>query len=263
MKMQNLSSVCPVPERPTKPRGCGIRLGLECKKIRRTGLLPAFIGGGLLAAAVPVIDMAVRSERYVNLPGSPVSILLSANWQMMAMLNALLLVTAACILYHTEYADNALLKMCSLPLRENSLFFGKFFLLILLLVLTLALELSALGFCCYRWFSFSRKTLTELAGNMGFFLLLMLPAALLSLLFACACKNMWISLGIGLVCIFMATMLPADNFVLALFPFALPFHILAGMPGDTAKGFAAAAGLESLGLCAAEVLFLKVRRWLS
>lgn len=262
--MQNLSSA-----QPAKPRGCGVTLRLECKKIRRTGLLPAFAGGGLLAAAIPVTDMAVRSERYVNSPGSPAFILLTADWQMMAMLNVLLLVTAACILYHTEYADNAILKMDSLPLRESSLFFSKFFLMALLSALALALELAALGLCCYRWFTLSRETVTELACHMGFSLLLMLPAALLSLLLACACKNMWISLGIGLVCIFLATMLPSGNyashgsFALSLFPFAMPFQILAGMPGHTAGGFAAAAGLESLVLCAAAVIFLRVRRWLS
>lgn len=251
------------PYKTKSRRSYGLGLGLEYKKIKRSGLLPAFIGCGLLAAAFPVLDMAVRSERYLGLPGSPVSILLHADWQMMSMLNILLLVVAACILYHTEYADNALLKMCSLPLRESSLFYGKLVLTVLMLTLTLALEAAALGFCCYRWFPFSREMLIELAGNMGFFLLLLLPASMLALLLACACKNMWISLGIGVVCIFMATMLPTDNLVLSLFPFALPFQILADLPGETACGYAVAAALESLGLCVSGVLFIKIRRRLS
>ena len=263
MKMQSASTGYPVPNRPAKYRECRINPGLEYKKIKRTGLLPAFIGCGLLSAVVPMAEMAVRSERYQGLPDSPVSILLHADWQMMAMLGVLLLVVAACILYHTEYADNALLKMCSLPLRESSLFFGKILLLLPLLVFTLALEAAALGFCCWRWFTFSPELLMELVCNMGFSLLLMLPAALLSLLLACACKNMWISLGIGVICIFTATMLPTDNFVLSLFPYAMPFQILAGMTEDIAGKFMAAAALESLGLCAAEVLFLKIRRWLT
>ena len=62
-------------------------VSLECKKVKRTGFLPAFFGGGILAAAVPVINMAVRSEMYLNQQGSPIQILLGANWQMMAMLN--------------------------------------------------------------------------------------------------------------------------------------------------------------------------------
>ena len=81
---------------------------LECKKVKRTGFLPVFFGGSILAAAVPVINMVVRSEMYLNLPENPIQILLGANWQMMAMLNVLLVVAGACLLYHTEYADNAM-----------------------------------------------------------------------------------------------------------------------------------------------------------
>ena len=263
MKMQSVSTEYSVPVSPARCRGCRFKPGLEYKKIKRTGLLPAFIGCGLLSAVVPIAEMTVRSERYQSLPDSPVSILLHADWQMMSMLNVLLLVVAACILYHTEYADNALSKMCSLPLRESSLFFGKVLLLVPMLILTLALEAAALGICCWHWFALSPEILAELACNMGFSLLLILPSALLSLLLACACRNMWISLGIGVICIFTATMLPADNFVLSLFPYAMPFQIPAGMTEDIAGKFMAAAALECLGLCAAEVLFLKIRRCLA
>lgn len=263
MKTQSLpvSDRYPLHGRPAGHRGYGLKPGLEYKKIKRTGLLPAFAGCGLLAAAFPVADMTVRSERYLSLPDSPVSILLHADWQMMSMLNVLLLVLAACILYHTEVSDNALLKMCSLPMEESSLFFSKILLLVPMLIFTLALEAAALGFCCRHWLSFSPKVLTELVQSMGFSLLLLLPAALFSLLLACACKNMWISLGIGVVCIFTATMLPADNFLLSLFPFCMPFQILTNMQKETVIGSSIAAALESLGLCAAAILFLKIRRW--
>ena len=97
-------------------------ISLECKKIKRTGFLPAFLGGSILAGAVPVINMAVRSEMYQTQQGNPIQILLGANWQMMAMLNVLLVVAGSCLLYHTEYADNAMQKMKSLPLRESSVF---------------------------------------------------------------------------------------------------------------------------------------------
>lgn len=39
-------------------------LSLECKKAKRTGFIPAFLCGGILAAAVPIVNMAVRSEMY-------------------------------------------------------------------------------------------------------------------------------------------------------------------------------------------------------
>jgi RNA polymerase sigma factor (sigma-70 family) len=78
---------------------------LECQKVKRTGFTPAFIGGGIIAAAVPALNMAFRSEMYIHMDAAPVQILLNANWQMMAMLNVLLIVVGACILYNIEYAD--------------------------------------------------------------------------------------------------------------------------------------------------------------
>ena len=57
---------------------------LECKKMKRTGLITAFLGGGVLAAIIPVVNMAVRAENYLGMDASPVLILMDANWQMMA-----------------------------------------------------------------------------------------------------------------------------------------------------------------------------------
>ena len=124
-----------------------MRVSLECKKVKRTGFLPAFIGGGILAAAVPVINMAVRSEMYLNQPGNPIQILLGANWQMMAMLNVLLAVAGACLLYHTEYADNAMQKMKSLPIRESSIFLSKAVLTIFMSLFVLVTQAGAVAFC--------------------------------------------------------------------------------------------------------------------
>ena len=179
-------------------------VSLECKKVKRTGFLPAFIGGGILAAAVPVANMAVRSEMYLNQPGSPIQILLGANWQMMSMLNVLLAVAGACLLYHTEYADNAMQKMKSLPIRE--------------------------------------------------------PCIILSLLISEACKNMWVSLGVGVVCVFTATILPTTNFSLSLFPFAMPFQIFAGTDITQSTHYICGTVIE-LAVCGlAQLILVKVRR---
>ena len=137
-------------------------VSLECKKVKRTGFLPTFIGGGILAAAVPVINMAVRSEMYLNQPGSPIQILLGANWQMMAMLNVLLAVAGACLLYHTEYADNAMQKMKSLPIRESSIFFSKAVLTIFMSLFVLVIEAGAVTFCSYHWFEIGSGFFGEL-----------------------------------------------------------------------------------------------------
>ena len=127
-------------------------LTLECKKIKRTGFVPGLLGGGLLAAGVPVLNMAVRGEIYLGSSASPVSILMNANWQMMAMLNLLLIVTGACLMYHIEYGDHAIQKMRTLPMKESRLYFGKATLLASMCALMLLLEAAAIGFCLQRWF---------------------------------------------------------------------------------------------------------------
>ena len=131
--------------------------GLECKKIKRTGFIPTFIVGGLLAAAVPVVNMAVRSETYLGLESSPIQILMDANWQMMAMLNVLLLVAGACLMYHTEYADNAIQKMYMLPIKKQNLFFGKTVLIAVMGIVILIFEAIGIAFCSILWFELSGK----------------------------------------------------------------------------------------------------------
>lgn len=235
-------------------------VSLECKKVKRTGFLPAFFGGGILAAAVPVINMAVRPEMYLNLPGKPIQILLDANWQMMAMLNVLLVVAGACLLYHTEYADNAMQKMKSLPIRESSIFLGKAVLTVFMSFFVLVIEAGAVTFCSYHWFEIGKGFWGELCKYFGFSFLLMLPCVILSLLISEACKNMWVSLGIGVVCVFTATMLPTSNFALSLFPFAMPFQVFAGTDVTQPMHYICAATAELAVFGLVQLVFVKIRR---
>ena len=235
-------------------------VSLECKKAKRTGFLPTFLCGGILAAVVPIINMAVRSEMYLNLPGNPIQILLGANWQMMAMLNVLLVVTGACLLYHTEYADNAMQKMRSLPIRESSIFLSKAVLTIFMSLFVLVIEAGAVTLCSYHWFEIGSGFFGELCKGFGYSLFLMLPCIILSLLISEACKNMWVSLGIGVVCVFTATMLPTSHFALSLFPFALPFQIFAGTDITQSTHYICGA-IAELAVCGlAQLILVKVRR---
>lgn len=234
---------------------------LERKKIKRTGFIPTFMIGGLLAGAIPILNMAVRSDIYVGLAGTPLQILLDANWQMMAMLNILLIILGACMIYHTEYADNALQKMCTLPIAGGGLFLGKFVLMVTLCIAALAIEAAGIAFSSYHWFAFTGAVGTKLVQCFCYSLLLMLPAILASLLIAAVCKNMWISLGIGILCIFAATMmLPTDNFTLSLFPFALPFQTYISGTGSSVQTYVIAGAAESAVLAVAGLLIPRIRR---
>lgn len=236
---------------------------LELKKIKRTGFVPAFLVGGFLAACIPVLQTAVRKEVFIHLEESPVKILMDANWQMMAMLNILLIVAGACLLYHTEYADNAIQRMCTLPLEESRMFFGKFVLMCVICLGMLVLEGLGIAFCALYWFDRSAGQVWEVAKNLGYSFALLFPAILLALLISSACKNMWISLGIGVICVFIASMLPTDHFALSLFPFAMSFQIFAGTPEATLQNYLMAAAAESAVGIGASILFLKVRRLLA
>lgn len=237
-----------------------MKIALECKKIRRTGLVPAFLAGGAAAAALPIINTAVRTDTFAAMEGTPASILLDANSQMLAMLNLLLLTAGACILYHIEYADHALLKMQSLPARESGLFFGKLCLLIPLFLIVAVLETAALYYCGMRYLDGDAALFAEFLKSLGFSFLLTLPAAVLSLMIASVCRNMWNSLGICILCIFMATMLPTDNFIASLFPYALPFRVLPGVSADHVLRYCTAALCETGAVCMAEIIYLKIRR---
>ena len=70
---------------------------------------------------------------------------------MMAMLNILLVTSGTCLLYHIEYADNAIQKVKSLPLWESSVFFGKALLTIMMSAAALAIEAGAIAFCSCYW----------------------------------------------------------------------------------------------------------------
>ena len=235
-------------------------LALECKKIKRTGFTAAFIGGGILAGAVPLLSTTARSIELAGIDVSPVTALMNDNWQIVAMLNVLLLVTGACIIYHIEYADNALLKMKVLPQRENGLFFSKLLLMLIMAFAGLLLELAGVGLCVLVKAELSGGTALELMKNLGFIMLLTAPAALLALIIAAGCKNMWTALGAGVVCVFIATMIPTNNFVLSLFPFALPFQFLSGLTEQAAEKYMLAAAAEIVFLCHGEVTFAKIRR---
>lgn len=231
-------------------------MALEFTKIKRTGLLPAFLCGGLLASMIPVLNMAVRSEAYVNLSQPPLDILLDGNWQTMAMLNLLLAVIGACLVYHTEFADNAMEKMRTLPIGEGRMFLGKTLVLACMCIVVLIIETAALAACGAIWFESGDIVWPDLMRNAGCMLLLLLPAVILSLLVASLCENMWISFGIGVLGVFIATMMPSENFALSLFPFALHFHVL----GEKTAELGVGAAVEILALVAAGAVIQKIRR---
>lgn len=239
-------------------------LALEYRKLKRTGYHPAFLAGGLLAAAIPLLQTAARLEVFQAQGNDPLTILLNANWSMMAMLNVMLILCGACIMYHTEYADNALQKMELLPIRPLSLFAGKFLLLSLAVLGCLVLEAMSLALCCRLWFPAAPLDLIRLAKEAAYSLALALPTIAFMLVVASLCRNMWISLGIGLVFLFTVMTLPEESLLCSLLPFAAPLRLLSqaqrcGFAGELLAG----CTIEALLFLVSESILLKLRRYFS
>lgn len=236
-------------------------LSLETKKLKRTGYLPAFLGGGFVAAAFPLVNMLVRSESFTSLPGNPFNIMMDANWQMMAMLNILIAICGACMMYHTEYADNAAQKMDVLPIRSGSMFFGKFVIAMLVSFAMTVIETAVLAGCAIHWFPAYEWNLLEIAKSAGFQLVVTLPTVMLMLVIASACKNLWVSLGIGVILVFTLSILPQDNLVLSLFPFCSPYQTLAMVAENSRELlFLAVCVVETIAFGMIEFVYQKVRR---
>lgn len=233
---------------------------LEKRKLKHTGYVPAFICGGLLAAAVPIVQMAVRSEVFTAQSGNPLEILLDGNWQMMSMLNVLLAVCGACIMYHTEYADNAIQKLDMLPIFPSQIFFEKFFVSVIASLIGIIFESASLMFCVCHWFSPSALESALLIKNMGYEMVLMLPAIMLTLLISSLCRNMWISLGLGVILVFTASMISTTQTYLSLFPFSLPYQMLHLSDGRHVTLCLLTAIIETILFGGAEMVCLKIRR---
>lgn len=236
-------------------------LALETKKLKRTGYFPAFLAGGLLASAFPLVNMLVRSETFTALQGDPFSILMDANWQMMAMLNILVCICGACMMYHTEYADNGAQKMDVLPVRTGTLFLVKFVIAALVLALMAAIETAVLAGCALYWYPGYELEVLELLKSAGFQWFVTLPTVMLMLVIASACKNMWVSLGIGVILVFTMSIFPQDNLILSLCPFSSPYQTLA-MAAESSRVplFLGVCAAETAAFSLLELVYQKVRR---
>ena len=172
-------------------------LTLEMKKLKRTGFLPTIFLGSLFACAFPLANTALRPELFVQQELPATEILLNANGQMLSMVNLLLTVLGACILYHTEFSGSGIKKMNTLPVSQDLLFFHKTLLLLLGLAAAVLLESCCLGFCAVHWFPSEEMLPLHLAQHTGYAFFLLVPAALLMMLIALSFENMWVTLGCG------------------------------------------------------------------
>ena len=76
-------------------------LSIEFRKLKSTGFLPSMVIGGILAALIPILNTAARSDTFTSQTGPVLSILLTANAQMILLLHLILVICGACTMFHT------------------------------------------------------------------------------------------------------------------------------------------------------------------
>ncbi len=231
---------------------------LEFKKLKGTALLPGLIAGGILAALLPVIDLAARGHFIIDPSIPPLESLMRSDWMLMAMFNSFLMIVGTCIVYHIEFADNAIQRMDMLPIRLGSVFLSKFFLLAAVFAAVFAIEGGSLYFCIWKWFSPQSNTAADIARLIGGAFVLSLPVLSLTLAVSSFFKNMWITLGIGVVGLFAAMILQYAA-GMAYYPFLMPYQLSAR--GIAANGDVFIAALAETGLfLGAGIVLSQLRR---
>ena len=232
-------------------------LSLERKKIKHTGLLPAFLAGALAVSAFTVINMAFRTELFISQDLPPVDILLNGNWDMAATFHSFLAILGACILYHTEFANRAIEKLYMLPVSQGKVFFCKNLLLLLLFLPVFLIEDFFFLFCAWHWFPGNDPGIEILLKNTAFALAALLPVLLVSTLVASLAKNMWIYLGIGVIGMFLGQMTVSyDALFSKAYTFCLPSRCITS--ASRAEDI-----FQILGICAAEtVIFALIKLFL-
>lgn len=205
-----------------------MRRTLEAEKISRTGLLPALLGGGFLAALLPVVNLAFRSGTLITSERTALQTLAGSNWSLMAMVNSILIILAACILYHVEFSEKGIRRMDSLPVRPSNLYMNKFLLLAVCLAAVLVIEAGGFIFCAWEWYDLPDGILTELWKFFVAAYLLELPMLAGMLALSSICENMWLTLGVGVIGVFTAQLLYGTH-ILRWFPFLLPYQAEAAL----------------------------------
>ena len=148
-------------------------LSIELRKEKRTGVIPLMLAVGVLGAAYALVNFIVRKDTLLNLPLAPMDVLLTQVYGMIMVLNMFGIIVASCIIYNMEFKGSAVKKMYMLPMSVPAMYFCKF--LILTVMLLLGTLLSFAGY------SFTTS----------------MPVLAFMLFVSSRFENMWIPLGIG------------------------------------------------------------------
>lgn len=172
-------------------------LAIELRKEKRTGVIPVLLAVGILGAAYAFVNFLVRKDTLLNLPLAPMDVLLTQLYGMIMILNMFGIVVAACMIYNMEFKGNAVKKIYMLPMSVSGIYFCKFLILAILLLLAIAIQnlaLAQIGIAELPQGTFQMHTLAAFA---AYSFVTSMPVLSFMLLISSRFENMWVPLGAG------------------------------------------------------------------
>ncbi len=186
-------------------------LSVELRKEKKTGVIPLMFAVGILGAAYALINFIVRKDTLLNLPLAPMDVLLTQVYGMIMILNMFSVIVASCIIYNMEFKGGAVKKMYMLPMSVPAMYFGKFLILTVMLLIAISLQHLALvkiGITDLPQGTFELETLLSFA---GYSFTTSMPVLAFMIFVSSRFENMWIPLGIGVAGFLSGMALAASN----------------------------------------------------
>lgn len=172
-------------------------LAIELRKEKRTGVIPVLLAVGILGAAYAFVNFLVRKDTLLNLPLAPMDVLLTQLYGMIMILNMFGIIVAACMVYNMEFNGNAIKKMYMLPMSVPGMYFCKFLILTVMLLVAVVLQnlaLMKIGMTELPQGTFEMGTLVQFA---AYSFITAMPVLSFMVLISSRFENMWVPLGIG------------------------------------------------------------------
>ena len=172
-------------------------LAIELRKGKRTGVIPLILAVGILGAAYAFVNFLIRKDTLLNLPLAPMDVLLTQLYGMIMVLNMFSIIIAACMIYNMEFKGSAVKKMYMLPMSVPTMYFCKFLILTVMLLVAICFQnmaLAQIGVTDLPQGSFEAHTLISFAGSS---FITSMPVLSFMLFISSRFENMWMPLGIG------------------------------------------------------------------
>lgn len=237
-------------------------LVIELQKCRRAGFIPLMVAVGILGAAYAFVNFIVRKDTLLNLPLAPMDILLTQLYGMIMVLNMFGIIVAACIIYNMEFKGSAVKKLYTLPMSVPAMYFCKFLLMTVLLLIAICIQNAALAIIGVTDLPHGSFEVTTFICCASYSFVTSMPVLSFMLFVASWFENMWINLGIGVIGFLSGMALAmSNNLVFNVSPFVLMLKPAVAMSAQPDGTVVAIALFEILLFLGAGLWVAKHRRY--